>query len=148
MTTRCFISGHMDLRASEWSAHYRQPLLDYIAAGADFYLGNARGCDTDSLKFLLKQGVAPSRIHLFLHAHPDALATVIAKYQTQGFAEVRSGFTTAEEREAALTAATTVDIAWYRPPAEARAFYEAKGKHWSPEHVTGTQANLLRRKAN
>lgn len=119
-----FVSGHLDLTNAEFVEHYAPRIDAACAARVDgtlvvFHVGDARGADIMAQEFLESRRVPVVVYHMFdrprnLYGHP---------YQING------GFTSDEERDAAMTAATTEDIAWVRPGRE----------------KSGTATNLARR---
>jgi hypothetical protein len=62
---------------------------------------------------------------------------------------VAAGFASEGARDAAMTAASTEDVAWVRPFDEAReaALRASLGAKYRPGRVSGTARNLLRRAA-
>ena len=115
-----FVSGHLDLTAEEFEAHYAPALERYAAEGARFVVGDARGCDAMVQRWLA--ALAPQRVtvfHMFDQPRNNA-----------GF-PVRGGFASDDARDAAMTAASTTDLAWVRPGRE----------------KSGTAKNLARRRA-
>lgn len=113
-----FVSGHLDLSEDEFQRHYAPQIDAARARGCRFVVGDARGAD------LLFQR----------HAHAHALEVTVfhmferPRHNVGGFAVV-DGFTSDAARDAAMTAASSFDIAWVRP---------------GREH-SGTAKNLARR---
>ena len=102
-----FVSGHLDLLADEFHAHYLPQIAAAVARGCRFIVGDARGAD-----LLFQQ-----------HAHAHALAVTVFHMFEQprnnvGAFPVVGGFTSDATRDAAMTAASTLDIAWVRPGRE------------------------------
>jgi hypothetical protein len=62
-----------------------------------------------------------------------------------GMFRVRGGFQSYGEKDAAMTAASIVDIAWVRPPEEQKKMLAARGIKYDPNYKSGTQLNLERR---
>ena len=116
-----YISGHLDVTLDEFRAHYCQPILDAIRAGHQFVVGDARGADDWANKFLWTfcNDLADITVYHML----DAPRYNAGELQTMG------GFTSDDERDTAMTAASDYDIAWVR-----------KGREKS-----GTATNIARR---
>jgi hypothetical protein len=113
-----FISGHLDLTAAEFEEHYKMRILGAVELGAGFVVGDARGTDDLAQKFLRASGARNVRVfHMFEFPRFNN------EFQAVG------GFTSDENRDAAMTAASTSDIAWVRPGRE----------------KSGTAKNLARR---
>jgi hypothetical protein len=117
-----FISGHLDLTRDEFDAHYRPALDRYMALPdtVDFVVGDARGCDQMAQEYLAHHAPAPpvTVFHMF-----------VAPRHNAGTFAISGGFTSDGERDAAMTAASSVDLAWVRPGRE----------------KSGTAKNLARR---
>jgi hypothetical protein len=113
-----FVSGHLKLSEAEFNANYRPALLEALARGEAFVVGDARGSDTMAQEFLLGKTEAVKVYHMFTSPRNNA-----------GF-ETIGGFTSDEERDAQMTKDSDRDIAWVRPGRE----------------NSGTQKNLDRRK--
>jgi hypothetical protein len=117
-----FISGHLDLTRDELDTHYRPALDRFLAMpdGVAFVLGDARGCDLMAQEYLAQ-------------CTPIPRVTVFHMFETPrhnvGKFPVSGGFTSDAERDAAMTAASSVDLAWVRPGRE----------------KSGTAKNLARR---
>ena len=113
--TTVFVSGHLDLTAEEFALYYVARLHAYIQAGCSFVVGDAAGCDHFVAEFFdasFPLGGAPLTVYHMLerpryHGFPTAEV-----YRTVG------GFTSDEQRDAAMTAASQVDLAWIRPGRE------------------------------
>lgn len=121
-----FVSGHLDITAQEFCTHYVPALRKAVGAGADFVVGDAPGCDSLAQLFLhLLRLVEGQRAFEVTVYHMLERPRHNVGFPTCG------GFRTDAERDAALTAASTVDIAWVRPGRES----------------SGTAANLKRRTA-
>jgi len=118
-----FVSGHLDLTNDEFVEHYVPRLLEACKGEerAVFHIGDARGADTMAQEFL-----AEWRAWVFVyHMHEKPRNHVDKQARLVG------GFTSDGARDAAMTAATTEDIAWVRPGRE----------------QSGTARNLARRGA-
>jgi hypothetical protein len=117
-----FISGHLKIEQKEFLQRYMILIVNAIQADHNFVLGDARGVDAFAQEFLLVTlGENSPRVtvyHMF-----DSPRVNRGKFQTKG------GFTSDEERDAAMTAASDYDIAWVRPGRE----------------TSGTAKNLQRR---
>jgi hypothetical protein len=113
-----FVSGHLDLTEEEFKTHYIPGIDDLFASGYSFVTGDARGADYLAQKYLLSIGASCVVYHMFTSPRNNA-----------GF-ETCGDFTSDEERDEHLTAASSVDVAWVRAGRE----------------KSGTAKNLLRRK--
>lgn len=118
--TTVFVSGHLDLTDEEFRLHYAPSLREHIDAGSHFVVGDARGADTKTQRFLAFAGCEDVTVYHMLAAPRN----------NAGFPTV-GGFATDEERDEAMTLASDVDIAWVRPGRE----------------NSGTARNLSRRSA-
>lgn len=114
--TTYFVSGHLDITPDEFAEHYMARLIRANAAGASFVVGDAPGCDTIAQQFLRDQDITVFHMFTSPRNNPAGLPT-------------RGGFTSDEERDRAMTAASDDDIAWVRPGRE----------------NSGTARNLIRR---
>lgn len=113
-----FVSGHLDVTREEFEEHYVPLLCEAILQGASFVVGDARGADTMAQAFLHARGVQNVTVyHMFTRPRTDV-----------GFPTI-GGFTSDEERDAAMTVASDRDVAWVRPGRE----------------KSGTAKNLTRR---
>ena len=120
-----FISGHLDLTEEEFNEHYRPIILNAWCWCASFVLGDARGADAMVQRYLRS----------LIDSNPDNDGGLIVVYHmfdkprhNMGFMTV-AGFQTDDERDAAMTATSDLDIAWVRPGRE----------------KSGTAKNLARR---
>ncbi|MBL8796960.1 MAG: hypothetical protein JNM56_23870 [Planctomycetia bacterium] len=113
-----FVSGHLDLSATEFEAHYRAVLDEALARGDSFIVGDARGADAMSQAYLWGRTSAVTVYHMFTSPRNNV------GFQTIG------GFQSDEERDQRMTAVSDADIAWVRPGRE----------------KSGTQRNIDRRK--
>ncbi len=128
----CFISGHLDLSEQEFSEHYAQPVLEAIQKGAEFVIGDCRGCDTIAQQFLHDQHVTNVTIyHMF-----DQPRNNRGHWKTIG------GFRFDAERDAGMTRASNCDILWVRSREEQQ--YRL-GSKFNPKRISGTEQNRLRR---
>ncbi len=125
-----FISGHLDLTSEEFGQHYVPELHRLVQAKCTFVVGDARGCDDMAQRWFdasFPLGGAPLTVyHMFdtprVHGASSGLTTAEV-YPCVG------GFKSDRERDAAMTAASTKDLAWVRPGRE----------------KSGTAKNLARR---
>lgn len=119
--TTYFVSGHLDVTMDEFREHYAPRLAKILADDPDaaFVVGDARGCDLMTQLYL--RDVRALRVQVF-HMFEQPRNNV------GGFPSV-GGFTSDNVRDAAMTDASDVDIAWVRP-----------GRNGG-----GTAANLARR---
>lgn len=116
-----FVSGHLDLTPHEFAEHYVHRLSAALTQNAVFVVGDAPGCDAMSQEWLAARGADVRVFHM--HGLPRNVAG--------NPLEIRGGFASDEERDAAMTDASDADIAWVRPGREA----------------SGTAANVARRTA-
>lgn len=108
-----FISGHLDLTFEEFWEHYVPQIEKALMRGqADFVVGDARGADTLSQTHL-------SRVRT--NTHPFSM-TVYHMFDSprnnEGNFPTVGGFSSDQERDEAMTAASDEDIAWVRPGRE------------------------------
>lgn len=104
-----FASGHLDLTEGEFEEHY-VPLLDAaMNERCHIVVGDAPGADTMVQRHLEKNGY--ERVSIF-HMFFEPRNHLDKWWGTLG------GFRTDEERDAAMTAASDIDIAWVRPGRE------------------------------
>jgi hypothetical protein len=120
-----FISGHLDLSGDEFLDNYILSIIYAVQEpGSSFVVGDARGTDTLAqhtlAKLMTPQGLL-ERVRVF-HMFETPR-------NNPGSAPTVGGFTSDDERDAAMTAASTHDIAWVRPGRE----------------KSGTAKNLARR---
>lgn len=120
-----FISGHRKLSEAEFELNY-VPLINYILdtdGEATFVVGDYYGCDIMAQNYLMdKINLEPERItvyHMF----------EAPRNKNSKITQTKGGFTSDEERDAAMTKASIKDIAFVR-----------NGK-WD----SGTAQNILRR---
>lgn len=143
----CFVSGHMDLSKEEFAQHYEPAIRREHAAGSCFVVGDARGCDFMAQRLLhgLESGLPKDagRVRVFhmlerprhsfgsgYGSNDPNLPKDTWSGRRGGFALV-GGFTSDDDRDAAMTQASTDDIAWVRPVSNKR--------------NSGTAKNLRRR---
>lgn len=114
-----FVSGHLDITEEEFCRHYAGRIEMAAQSGASFVVGDARGTDLRAQRLLSGLGCARVTIYHMLEA---------PRHRVGGYPVV-GGFKSDEDRDAAMTAASTCDIAWVRPGREG----------------SGTARNLARR---
>lgn len=115
-----YISGHGDLTPKEFSDHYAPAIDDAISKGiTHFVVGDFRGTDLMAQVYLSIKPVTVTVYHMFSEPRNNPV-----NYPTMG------GFKDDESRDAAMTAASSIDIAWVRPGRE----------------KSGTAKNIKRRK--
>jgi hypothetical protein len=143
-----FVSGHLDLSPEEFKCYYQSQLQEAAAKpGSLFVIGSApRGADVLALEYLLTEcKVDPRRITIFVFSkHPDRVKALQSKCNDQKV-NVRLGFSSDDQRDAALTYSSDADIAWVRSAEQMRLIL---GKKYKSDFVCGTQQNLNRRKRN
>lgn len=120
MSRIVFVSGHLDVSDAEFAEHYAPALERALAAGAAFVVGDARGADRMAQRWLSE--------------HRALVVVVFHMFESPRFNEggflLRGGFRSDDERDAAMTSASTEDLAWVRPGRE----------------KSGTAKNLARRR--
>ena len=94
---------------AEFAEHYESAIRAAVAEGAHFVVGDARGADQRGIALLWELIPGSERVTVF---HMFAKARNNPGFQTKG------GYQTDEERDTAMTAASTHDIAWIRPGRE------------------------------
>jgi hypothetical protein len=114
----CFVSGHLDVTDEEFNTHYTPTILEAVQQGAVFVVGDARGADLLFQRFAAAHALSVTVFHLFEAPRHNAAGS-----------PTRGGFASDQERDAAMTLASTEDIAWVRPGRE----------------KSGTAKNLARR---
>ena len=151
-----FLSGHIDITASQFTQNYATPLDAAIAQGDNFIMSNAGGADTMGLAYLDSHDVSPDRITIYLHTPQpnrrlNATQTRINSlrlrrgveeaYKKKGYkCKVVQGFHT--ERDAVMTEESDYDILWMRSDEDTRKLYGAK---YREGRISGTQKNMDRR---
>ena len=129
-----FVSVHLDISVDDFKREYVPRLTDALATpGARFVLGDAAGADAMALPWLMARGAHCTVYHIFGQPRSAFSASRCV-----------GGFKSDAARDAAMTAASTEDIAWVRSEAESRALY---GAAYRSGRVSGTQKNLDRRAA-
>ena len=108
MKETAYISGHLDLTPEEWNEHYHLRVLKAALAGHCFVVGDAKGSDyLAQLSLSLKHELVT-----VYHMLGSPRNLVSERFTTKG------GFKSDNERDAAMTLASTYDIAWVRPGRE------------------------------
>lgn len=103
-----FISGHLTLTGEEFDTYYRPTIDDMIKAGHAVVVGDARGADLMAQTYLSQCGHREVTVyHMFNQPRVN-----VGNWPTVG------GYTSDRSRDAAMTAASTYDIAWVRDPAK------------------------------
>lgn len=139
-----FISGHLDLTKEQFKEHYVPKLDKAITAGHDFVVGSARGADSMALDYLLDHCPDTKRITVYIHSRNKTLQQKLVNRITKlGIKSIR-GFKSDTCRDAACTQASTYDIAWVRPKEDTA---KLLGDKYDPNGLSGTEQNLMRRKA-
>ena len=102
-----FISGHRDLTIEEFNEHYTPKILEILRDDleCEFVIGDYQGVDMFAQKLLEGQVDRVTVYHMF--NSPRNLAN-------PGF-KTKGGFTSDEERDAAMTKDSDVDIALQMP---------------------------------
>lgn len=120
MTTSsvAFVSGHLDLTEEEFNKYYVPQIEAACARGCRFVVGDARGADLLFQRHAHAVGLVVTVFHMFERP----------RHNVGEFAVV-GGFDSDATRDEAMTAASSLDIAWVRPGRER----------------SGTAKNLLRR---
>ena len=124
------ISGHIKITVEEFREHYEARIDAAIAEGANFVVEDAFGVDSLAQSYLsyrlfnmaVANGTDQSGRVIVYHMYSYARNNV-GTYPTRG------GYTSDEERDAAMTRDSDDDIAWVR----------------SGRENSGTAKNLLRR---
>ena len=106
MKTIYFISGHLDIIWIEFLEHYKPFIDKALEENAGFVIGDARGIDFITQYYLTGKTENVTVYHMF-----DSPRNSIG-FKTKG------GFKTDKERDEAMTADSTADIAWVRPGRE------------------------------
>lgn len=107
MSETCFVSGHLDLSPGEFAEHYVPAIEAALGEGAGFVVGDARGADAMAQEYLAGRAAQVVVFHMFTHPRHN-----LGDFPTRG------GYGSDSERDRALTAASTRDIAWVRPGRE------------------------------
>lgn len=143
MSQTAFISGHVYLPSSNYfTAYYEKPISVAILAGHHFIMGPSPGIDAMSLRYLIDQGVCPSRITIYLaEFERHTLASRIQWFVDLG-GNVKVEGSTFTKRDEVMTRDSDYDILRYMPIEEQRQLYGGKYR----PRVSGTEKNDRRRK--
>lgn len=139
-----FISGPIDTGPNKiyFHTHYVHRIQQAIENGHDFLIGPIpSGVDADALDYLLAYPVSPSRITIFVTTAEESMFGPRLRALSVNLQMVDGQMT--QERDAAMTQASTYDILRVRTPEEAREFYGAMAR---PGYVTNTERNWRRRR--
>lgn len=112
-----YISGHTDLTEAEFLLHYQPLINEAYLAGHHFVVGDAKGADYFAQEYLANYLVIPSRVVVY-HMLTDPRHFYVSKSEDGHEFSTVGGFKSDEERDAAMTKASTYDIAWVRPGRE------------------------------
>ncbi len=103
-----YISGHLDLTPEEFRDHYESRLREAMAGGCSFVVGDAKGADAMAQSLLVSYDASKVTVyHMFTSPRHN-----LGSFATRG------GFTSDRERDEAMTASSSDDIAWVRPGRE------------------------------
>jgi len=138
-TLVAFISGHTNLRDAEFETHYRDALDKAIAEGHDFVIGTSVGGDRMGFDYLLKHGVAPLKITIYIY--DKYKANLEPQYQKMGV-KTKGGYTSYNQRDGQMTKDSDYDILWVRSEEENRKIYE---DDYRAGRISGTEQNRIRR---
>lgn len=83
------------------------------------------------------------RVRCFIYERSTSKHKLAIDFCKQHSITAVTGFSSYEERDAAMTRLSDRDIAWVRSAEENRKKY---GKKWKPTRTSGTENNLIRRK--
>ena len=108
-----FVSGHLDLTQQEFDEHYKWMLDDAIKNDYLIVVGDARGADLMAMTYLADVGYTKVNVyHMFTTPRYNCSVAGYGRYHTRG------GYVSDKDRDTALTANSTYDIAWVRPGRE------------------------------
>ena len=138
MGRTAFISGHTDLTNEEFVKHYVPQLKNALEENDNFLTAYAFGADVKSVDWLLRNGIDPKKITVYL------LDKYIHKLKTlqELHVNVETGFGTHLKRDEKLTEDSDYDITWLRSIEDSKHMY---GTDWSKGSVSATEKNILRR---
>ena len=106
-TKTAFVSGHIYVNDGEFSEHYKNKIEEAASNGHLFVVGDANGIDSAAqslLKDFLGEGSERVKIyHMFSSPRNN-----------KGHFATVGGFSSDDERDAAMTEASDYDIAWIR----------------------------------
>ena len=122
-----FISGHMDLTPAEFDEHYAPKIREAAMRSHNrFVVGDAPGCDAMAQRFLMDLDVGQDeRERAEFHVY-HMLSQPRNCVEGLSPVELRGGFASDAERDAAMTEASDEDIAWVRPDKKKRRSGTAK----------------------
>lgn len=131
-----FVSGHLNLSPDEFQQHYAPRLQEACDAkdGCRFVVGDCQGADAMAQEWFASRRLPKDRVAVF-HMHGEPRHNV-------GDWPTHKGFKSDGARDAAMTAASTADLAWVRPEEETKRLL---GAAYRPGRISGTAKNLLRR---
>jgi hypothetical protein len=99
-----FISGHGDVTIDEFQEHYVPVILEALVdVDAEFVVGDYKGADNRAQAFLYNHTDKVTVFHMF-----ESPRINVGNFKTNG------GYQSDEERDAAMTANSDIDIAWVR----------------------------------
>ncbi|QGR53951.1 hypothetical protein [Moumouvirus maliensis] len=133
-----FISGHTDLTIQQFDQLYKNIIIEAATnPNNQFIMGNAPGVDYMAQRLLVDilGNNAYNRVTVF-HRGDDPGIIADPKLKTKG------GFKSHNEKDAAMTMASDIDIAFVRSLEESKKLY---GEKFNPKRISGTQKNILRR---
>ncbi|KAB8229841.1 hypothetical protein ETB97_002726 [Aspergillus alliaceus] len=141
-----FISGPLDTGPNDsyFHTYYVPQINTAIDRGHHFVIGPVTGVDRVALEYLLAYPVPPSHITIFVTPTEDYLLGDEFRSFKVNVQVVGGGpNVTTQERDAAMTRASSYDILRWRTRREARKFY---GVMYREGYVTNTERNWRRRK--
>ena len=106
MSKKYFISGHLSLTEEEFKLHYQSKIDIALDEACSFVIGDARGADALSQKYLKGKTENVMVYHMFESPRNNA------GFKTMG------GFTSDRSRDIQMTMDSDEDIAWVRPGRE------------------------------
>lgn len=145
--TRAFISGHTNMTEKEFKDNYEEKINNAINLGHEFVIGNASGCDTIALNYLLEKKVEPKRISIYFYSRYPS------KYDNEYYKAMKVNviceqseckkFLSYEQRDKYMTINSDYDIAWIRSIEENKKIY---GNNFKENRKSGTEQNIERRR--
>jgi len=135
-----FISGHTDITPDQFVMYYTDQLANAIRDNCRFIMGNAPGADSMALDALLRAGVPPADITVYIF-RPDKDFS-IGYYQSLCVQTNQDPkWKSFRDRDAQMTRDSDYDVYWLRSADECVALYGEKYR----VRVSGTEANIRRR---
>jgi len=125
-----FISGHLDISQEEFKNKYHEKINDALKENGHFVVGDARGTDTLAQTYLFGKTKNVTVYHI-----KTSPLNNVGNFDTKG------GYKTQTKKDAAMTNASDIDIAWVRSEEEQKKLYGKKYK----KRLSGTAKNLRRR---